>query len=142
MLSFSFAAVVFRVFRLLLLDRLAQQADVDWLLCEDHLKRWDKIFGSSSYFNGKCPTNFFPSRVPLTVLQFEFLPANQKPTPICCWYIAIFNPGDFCYPNLDLITPPLSLCLCDCLKPLSHTCPSFSTLRQLTSISSIETTFH
>ena len=59
---------------------------------------------------------------------------------ICSWYIFVSNSGICCYPSLDLgkllIHFPIyfslivlfSLYLCDYLEPLSHICPSFSTV--------------
>ena len=66
--------------------------------------------GSNCHFYiFKFPTHtslFQATSTPLTVFQFEFLPANQNSLLIYCWYICIFNSEIRCYLNLDF--PPFN----------------------------------
>ena len=57
----------------------------------------------------RCSTVVFTSsRLTANQNPFEFLPTNQNPSLICCWYISIFNLGT-CYDDLDFGNLPFSI---------------------------------
>ena len=97
------------------------------LLCKAHSKMGAIIFGLSVHLHVWSPTDFsfpvFYHSFCLMALPFKFLPANQHPWLICWWYILIFKPGIYCYPNLDLLLgwdSSLYVCMCGTASNPSH----------------------